>query len=109
MGAATEAIRGRILDAWMRAGVTIVQPGTTVIDVGVQIEPDVLVQPGSVLEGSTTVGAGAQIGPFAHLHNATVGAGARIANAVVEDAHVDDGQIVAPFTQVIGRGSPSTG
>ena len=62
----------------MLAGVTIVDPATTWIDAGVTLEPDVVVHPFTVLRGSTSVAAGAEIGPHAVAIDASVGEGATV-------------------------------
>ena len=43
----------------MLAGVTIVSPQTTTIDVGVEIGEDTVIEPCTQLLGATTVGSGA--------------------------------------------------
>ena len=62
----------------MLAGVTIVDPATTWIEAGVELEPDVVVHPFTVLRGRTTVAAGAEIGPHAVAVDAAIGAGALV-------------------------------
>ena len=46
----------RILDRWMRAGVTVVDPATTWVQAAVGLGTDVTLLPGTSLEGATTVG-----------------------------------------------------
>ena len=72
----------RILEEWMRAGVTIVDPATTWIDVDVELGQDVTLLPGTQLHGATVVADGATIGPDTTLTDVEVGAG-----AVVERSH----------------------
>ena len=48
LAAAAAALRDRINEAHMLAGVTIVDPASTWIDAGVEIEPDVVVHPFTV-------------------------------------------------------------
>ncbi len=48
---------------WMRAGVTVVDPATTWVDVDVELAPDVTLLPGTQLHGATRVAGGATIGP----------------------------------------------
>lgn len=98
---ASEAIHERIVRHWMRSGVTVVAPAATVIDAEVTIDPDVVIEAGCVLQGRTTVGSGAVIGPNTHLVDASIGGGARVPNSVVDDAVVEDGQVVAPFTHLV--------
>src|SRR5436189_295713 len=48
-------LRDRINEAHMLAGVTIVDPGSTWIEVGVEIEPDVTIHPQTVLRGPIAI------------------------------------------------------
>ena len=73
LAAAAAALRDRINDAHMVNGVTIVDPATTWIDVSVRLEPDVVIHPFTVLRGTTTVAAGAEIGPHAVAVDAVIG------------------------------------
>jgi bifunctional UDP-N-acetylglucosamine pyrophosphorylase/glucosamine-1-phosphate N-acetyltransferase len=57
----------RILEAHMAAGVTIEDPATTTIDVGVEIGPDTVVGPCTVIRGPATIGSHCRVGPLAHL------------------------------------------
>ncbi len=47
----------------MLAGVTIVNPAATVIDVDVEIAPDAVIAPFTSLHGQTRIGAGSTVGP----------------------------------------------
>jgi bifunctional UDP-N-acetylglucosamine pyrophosphorylase/glucosamine-1-phosphate N-acetyltransferase len=66
-------LRARINRGHMLAGVTIVDPSSTFIEPGVEIEADAVVHPFTVLRGATRVGAGAQVGPHAVAVDATIG------------------------------------
>jgi bifunctional UDP-N-acetylglucosamine pyrophosphorylase/glucosamine-1-phosphate N-acetyltransferase len=70
---AAAALRDRINEAHMLNGVTIVDPATTWIDASVELEPDVVLHPFTVLRGSTMVAAGAEIGPHAVAVDAVIG------------------------------------
>jgi bifunctional UDP-N-acetylglucosamine pyrophosphorylase / glucosamine-1-phosphate N-acetyltransferase len=85
---AAASLRDRINEAHMLAGVTIVDPATTWIEAGVQIEADVVVHPYTVIRGGVRIETGAEIGPFAYVRPVTViGEGARI-GAFVEVKNV---------------------
>ena len=66
------AARARLLEQHMLAGVTIVDPGSTMIDAGVTIGEDTTIEPFSVLRGSTSVGSGCIVGPATTLIDATL-------------------------------------
>jgi bifunctional UDP-N-acetylglucosamine pyrophosphorylase/glucosamine-1-phosphate N-acetyltransferase len=95
---ARRVVNARILDRWMRAGVTIVDPLTTYIDAGVVLGRDVEIGPGTHLEGSTVVEAGARVGPGCLIRDATVGEGAALTHVVCDAARIGPGVTVAPFT-----------
>ncbi len=76
-------LRDRINEAHMLAGVTIVDPASTWIEVDVEIEPDVTIHPQTVVRGPATIATGAEIGPFAYIRPETrVGQGAKIGTFV---------------------------
>jgi len=60
---AAAALRDRINEEHMLAGVTIVDPASTWIEADVEIEADATIHPFTVLEGKTKVAAGAVVGP----------------------------------------------
>jgi bifunctional UDP-N-acetylglucosamine pyrophosphorylase/glucosamine-1-phosphate N-acetyltransferase len=70
---AAAALRDRINARHMEAGVTIVDPQSTWVDADVELEPDAVVEPFTVLRGRTRVARGAAIGPHAVLIDAVVG------------------------------------
>jgi bifunctional UDP-N-acetylglucosamine pyrophosphorylase / glucosamine-1-phosphate N-acetyltransferase len=74
-------LRDRINEVHMLAGVTIIDPETTWIEPGVELEPDSTIHPFTVLRGATRVATGAEVGP----------------NTVAIDAHIGARAIVGPF------------
>lgn len=96
--AAVEAeARGRLLERHMLAGVTIVDPGTTWIDAGVEIEADARIEPGTSLHGESSVGAGAVVGPMTTLVDSAVGAESSVVHSYLLECEVSDGCSVGPF------------
>ncbi len=93
-------LRRRINRVWMRAGVTMVDPATTYIDATVELETDVRLLPGTILEGRTVVGAGSVVGPDCRLTDVVVGEGVRISNAVARECEIGDDCEVGPFAFV---------
>jgi bifunctional UDP-N-acetylglucosamine pyrophosphorylase / glucosamine-1-phosphate N-acetyltransferase len=125
---AAASLRDRINEAHMLAGVTIVDPATTWIEAGVEIEPDVVVHPFTVIRGRvriegnaeigpfayirpvTVIGEGAKIGTFVEVKNTALGAGAKIPHLsyfgdadVGEGTNVGAGNITANFPHVPGE------
>ena len=67
-----EQAQRRIQRAHMLAGVTIVQPASTDIDVTVAIGADTTIEPFTTLRGDTTIGGGCVVGPHAHVVDSTL-------------------------------------
>lgn len=96
--AAVEAeARRRLLETHMLAGVTVVDPGSTWIDAGVEIEADARIEPGTSLRGATRIGAGATVGPLTTLVDSTVGAGSAVLHSYLAECEVREGCSVGPF------------
>jgi bifunctional UDP-N-acetylglucosamine pyrophosphorylase/glucosamine-1-phosphate N-acetyltransferase len=87
----------RINLAHMRAGVTLVDPRSAHIDVGVTIGADTVIEPGCVIQGATAIGEGTTIGAFSTLIDAEVGDGATIRRSHLERARVHAKTSVGPF------------
>ncbi|MFD0685161.1 bifunctional UDP-N-acetylglucosamine diphosphorylase/glucosamine-1-phosphate N-acetyltransferase GlmU [Actinomadura fibrosa] len=94
---ARRQLNDRILEAHMRAGVTIVDPATTWIDVGVTADQDAEVRPGTQLHGATHLGEGATVGPNCTLTDTRVGPGATVVNAVCAEAEIGPDASVGPY------------
>ncbi len=96
--AACEAVlRRRTNEDWQRQGVTMVDPDRTYIDISVRLAPDVTLFPGTILQGDTVVGIGAEIGPDTRLVDCQVGAHAVVSNSVARLAEIGEGATVGPF------------
>jgi bifunctional UDP-N-acetylglucosamine pyrophosphorylase / glucosamine-1-phosphate N-acetyltransferase len=94
---ARRILNDRLLERAMLAGVTVVDPASTWVDVTVTFERDAVVLPGTQLLGATHVGEGAEVGPNTRLTDTRVGAGARVDNTVAVEAEVGPGASVGPF------------
>ena len=94
---------GRVLNTrqnerWMRAGVTILDPATTWIDVDVTIGADAVIWPNTQLLGATTIGAGARIGPDTTLTDTEVGERAVVKRTEANLAIIGPEASVGPFS-----------
>ncbi len=88
----------RVVAAHQRAGVTIVDPATTWIDVNVTIGRDTVIRPGTQLLGATRIGGRCQIGPDTTLTDITVGDEATVVRTHGSSSLIGDGAVVGPFT-----------
>lgn len=88
----------RVVVAHQRAGVTIVDPLTTWIDVDVAIGRDTVIRPGTQLLGRTRVGGRCEIGPDTTLTDVVVGDGASVVRTHGSESVIGDEATVGPFT-----------
>lgn len=94
---ATAILRSRINQAWMLAGVTMVDPATTYIEPGVEIGQDTVIWPNTYLHGKTRVGEGCELGPNAIIRDTDIGNRCTVLASVLEGARLDDDVDVGPF------------
>ncbi len=87
----------RIQTRHMLAGVTIVDPSATVIDVEVEIGQDTVIAPFTSLHGTTRIGARSTVGPHATVIDTRVGDEARVLHSYTVEADVGDRVSVGPF------------
>jgi bifunctional UDP-N-acetylglucosamine pyrophosphorylase/glucosamine-1-phosphate N-acetyltransferase len=97
-------LRARTNRRWLLAGVTMVDPDQTYIDVTVDLGRDVTLFPGTMLQGRTIVAAGCELGPDTHLVDCVVGSGAVVEHTVGHDAEIGEGARVGPYA-VLPSGS----
>ena len=91
-------LRDRVNEAWMRSGVSILDPATTWIDVTVSLAPDAEIDQNSQLLGATSVGAGAVVGPDTTLIDTSVGEGAVVLRTHAIGAEIGPVATVGPFS-----------
>jgi bifunctional UDP-N-acetylglucosamine pyrophosphorylase/glucosamine-1-phosphate N-acetyltransferase len=90
-------VNRRILRGWMREGVTVVDPATTWVHASVDLAPDVILLPGTSLEGATSVAAGAKIGPDTTLIDVEVGEDAVVTRTQASLSVIGPRANVGPF------------
>jgi len=98
LAAAAGQLNAMIIRGWQLAGVTIVDPASTWIDIQVQLAPDVEIKPGCQLLGATVVETGAVIGPDSTLLDTEVGAGATVKRTDATLSVIGAGASVGPFS-----------
>jgi bifunctional UDP-N-acetylglucosamine pyrophosphorylase/glucosamine-1-phosphate N-acetyltransferase len=124
---AAAVIRRRKLDQLMLDGVTVVDPGATYVDVGVEIGRDSVIEPGCSIQGESHIGGGVHLkpgcmiessrvgddvvmGPNAHLRpGCVIGRGVRIGNYVeIKNSVLGDG-VKADHLSYIGDADVGAG
>ena len=93
-------LRHRIRQEWMLAGVTMADPDSVYIDADVSIGLDTLVLPNTMLLGKTVIGEGCEIGPGSVIRDSTVGSHCRVTASMLEEAAIEDGVDIGPFSHL---------
>lgn len=97
---ASEAMRKRILNGYMRSGVTIIDPSSTYIDDSVEIGTDTIIYPGTIIEGESKIGEDCIIGPNSRIVNSRIGNSAEVNSSVVLESTIGDGTHIGPFAYI---------
>ena len=87
----------RVVAAHQRAGVTVIDPASTWIDVEVEIGRDSVIAPGTQLLGRTRIGAHCSIGPDTTLTDVEIGDRASVVRTHGNEAIIGNGAEVGPF------------
>ena len=98
LAAAERLLRLRVLERLMYAGVTIIDPATTYIDADVEVGPDTVILPGTMITGKTRIGSMCHIGPGSTIDQSVLGDGCIVRNSIVEETTLEDGVRVGPFS-----------
>ena len=97
---ARRLLQARTNQRLMESGVWMLDPERTYVDDTVVVEPGARIYPGVHLEGTTTVGAGAQVGPDVFAVDSSIGAEATVWYAVLRGAVVGDECEVGPYASL---------
>ena len=97
---AEAALRRRINERWMLAGVTLLDPASTYIDPEATLGPDTTVLPNTHIEGRSVIGSGCVIGPNTILRDTTIGDHSRVEASVLEGAVLAEEVSVGPFAHL---------
>lgn len=97
---AERELRNRTNRHWLLNGVTMLDPRQTFIDVNVTIGRDVTLYPGTILQGSTTIGDSCEIGPDTRLTDCTVAGGVRVECSVGHQATIGADATVGPYAHL---------
>lgn len=100
LAAADRELRKRYMEVLAAAGVTIVDPNATYIDIGIEVGVDTTIHPMTFLEGSTRVGKGCSIGPSTRIIDSVVEDEANVTFSVVRGAHIGPSATVGPYASL---------
>ncbi|HWL90462.1 MAG TPA: bifunctional UDP-N-acetylglucosamine diphosphorylase/glucosamine-1-phosphate N-acetyltransferase GlmU [Actinomycetota bacterium] len=99
--AALEAVvRHRINEGHMAAGIRLVDPDATYIDIEVKIGRDSVIYPNTFVETGSRIGAGCTVGPSTAIASSRVGDDSVVWFSVLEGAKVGKRCEVGPFARL---------
>jgi bifunctional UDP-N-acetylglucosamine pyrophosphorylase/glucosamine-1-phosphate N-acetyltransferase len=85
----------------MREGVTIFRPETTVIDAGVTVGADTVIEPYVQLLGETKIGSDCRVRSYSVLEHVTVGNQVLIRQGcIITQSQIDDGVTLGPYAHL---------
>jgi bifunctional UDP-N-acetylglucosamine pyrophosphorylase/glucosamine-1-phosphate N-acetyltransferase len=93
-------LRQRIREQWMLSGVTMPDPASVYIDAGASIGQDTVILPNTSIVGSSVIGEDCEIGPNSVISDSTLGRGCRATASVLEEATMEDGANIGPFSHL---------
>ena len=97
---AERVMRNRLAEVHMRNGVTIISPENTYISADAEIGRDTILQPGTMIEGSTIIGERCTIGPNSQIVNSVIGNETTIHSSVIEESTIGSNTAVGPFAHI---------
>jgi bifunctional UDP-N-acetylglucosamine pyrophosphorylase/glucosamine-1-phosphate N-acetyltransferase len=93
-------MRERINGEHMSAGVTVIDPQSTYIDVDIQIGEDTIVLPNTYIFGQVSIGSGCCIGPNTEITESTIGNHVKVRHSVLSGCILESDVIVGPFAHL---------
>ncbi len=94
-------LKKRVNDSLMRAGVSMIDPGTTFVSPDARIGADTVIYPGTYIYGKTVIGAGSSLGPGAWIQDSVLGKGVEVRlSSYIANCKIGDNVIVGPFAHL---------
>lgn len=94
------ALRRRVNRAHMLNGVTLMDPASTYIEMGVKIGRDTVILPNTYIHGETEIGEANTIGPNTIIRDSKIGNRCKVLASVMEGALLDDDVDMGPFARL---------
>ena len=94
------AMRRRINQQHMLNGVTMMDPASTYVEVGVKIGMDTVIMPNTYIHGTTEIGEGNLIGPNTIIRDSKIGNRCKVLASVMEGAVLENDVDMGPFARL---------
>lgn len=93
----------RVLERLMLSGVSILDALHTYVDADVEVGPDTVLHPGTVLRGKTRIGRDCVIGPYTYVEDSSLGNGVEAKFSVILQSRVLEKSVIGPFSHLRGQ------
>jgi bifunctional UDP-N-acetylglucosamine pyrophosphorylase/glucosamine-1-phosphate N-acetyltransferase len=103
LAVAYDILQARVKEAWMMAGVTMIDPDSITIDETVQLGTDVIIEPQTHLRGNTVIGSGSKIGPGTLIENSQLGENISVLYSVIINSRVANQTQIGPYSHLRGN------
>jgi bifunctional UDP-N-acetylglucosamine pyrophosphorylase/glucosamine-1-phosphate N-acetyltransferase len=100
LAAAEHAVQARLRQRLMLSGVTFTAPETCIIEAGVEVGQDTVIEPYTILRGETRIGADCQIGPHADIADSVVGDGCVVRHSWLRECRLGAGSDCGPYSKL---------
>ncbi len=97
-----DILQTRVKEAWMKAGVTMIDPHSITIDDTVQLGKDVIIEPQTHLRGNTVIASGCTIGPGSYIEDSQLGENVKVFYSVITQSIVADHTRIGPYSHLRG-------
>jgi bifunctional UDP-N-acetylglucosamine pyrophosphorylase/glucosamine-1-phosphate N-acetyltransferase len=93
-------MRRRVNESHMLNGVTLIDPASTYIELGVTIGRDTVIWPNTYLHGRTEIGEGNALGPNTIIRDSKIGNRCKVLASAMEGAWLEDDVDMGPFARL---------
>lgn len=102
LAVAYDILQARVKEAWMIAGVTMIDPDSITIDATVKLGSDVVIEPQTHLRGNTVISSGCRIGPGTMIENSKLEDNVTVLYSVVTDSEIASNTRIGPYSHLRG-------
>jgi bifunctional UDP-N-acetylglucosamine pyrophosphorylase/glucosamine-1-phosphate N-acetyltransferase len=102
LAVAYDILQARVKEAWMMAGVTMINSDSITIEETVKLGTDVIIEPQTHLRGNTVIGSGCKIGPGCLIENSQLDENITVLYSVIADSKVSANTRIGPYAHLRG-------
>ncbi|MHA8137837.1 bifunctional UDP-N-acetylglucosamine diphosphorylase/glucosamine-1-phosphate N-acetyltransferase GlmU [Lactobacillaceae bacterium Scapto_B20] len=97
---ATKVMQSRINKHHMEAGVSIINPEDTYIDVDIKIGEDTIIEPGVQIHGQTTIGDNCRIGANSEIIDCKLHNNIHVISSYLQESEMLDNSNIGPYSHL---------